>query len=367
MISLVLTCAGNGTRAGFSNNKLLQKINGKTVVETTFTAFKNTNFFDEIIVTASEIDAEIFAKILPSATIVLGGKTRFLSVKNALSKVRGDIVLVHDGARPFTSKKVISDCIETAKKYGSAICAVPQTDTIAKAENDEIISVLGKDNLYSIQTPQGFNTTELKKAFSLATRDDYPDESSIYSEFIKKPRLSQGEKSNIKLTFMEDFSPILDMRTGVGFDCHKLVSDRALILGGVTIKHDKGLLGHSDADVLTHAIMDAILSSLSLRDIGYHFPDSDEKYKGACSMDLLKKVLELIDEKNYKVYQVSACIMAEKPKLLPHIPLITSTLAKALNINDNMLGISATTLEGLGFVGREEGICVHATATLINK
>ena len=128
--------------------------------------------------------------------------------------------------------------------------------------------------------------------------------------------------------------------------------------------HVKGLLGHSDADVLTHAIMDAILSALSLRDIGYHFSDKDAKYKDACSMELLKKVLSMINEKGYKVSSVSATIMAEKPKLLSHIPAITENLAKALSLSIDKIGLGATTLEGLGFVGREEGICVHATATL---
>ncbi|MBE7062100.1 MAG: 2-C-methyl-D-erythritol 2,4-cyclodiphosphate synthase [Clostridiales bacterium] len=158
-----------------------------------------------------------------------------------------------------------------------------------------------------------------------------------------------------------------DVRFGVGFDCHRLVEDRKLILGGVTIPHDKGLLGHSDADVLTHAIMDAILSSLAMRDIGYHFPDKDPQYKGANSVELLIKVLSLIKEKGYRVKNISATIMAEKPKLLSHIPQITKNLADVLKVDESSVGIGATTLEGLGFVGREEGICVHATAVTIKE
>ena len=166
MISAIITCAGKGARAGFENNKLLQKIGEKTVVETTFDAFYNTGFFGEIIVTASETEVEIFKNLLPTAKIVEGGKTRFLSVKNALEKVTGDIVLVHDGARPFIDKETIKNCIDTSIKYGSAIAAVQSTDTIAKTKNNEQIScVLGKENIYKIQTPQGFNTKKLKKAF----------------------------------------------------------------------------------------------------------------------------------------------------------------------------------------------------------
>ena len=157
------------------------------------------------------------------------------------------------------------------------------------------------------------------------------------------------------------------MRIGHGYDVHRLVEGRKLILGGVEISNDKGLLGHSDADVLTHAVMDAILSAVALKDIGYHFPDSDAQYKNADSMKLLEKVLCLVDEKGYKVSSISACIMAEKPKLLPHVPAITESLANALKIKTSEVGIGATTLEGLGFVGREEGICVHATAVVIPK
>ena len=157
------------------------------------------------------------------------------------------------------------------------------------------------------------------------------------------------------------------LRVGNGYDVHRLVEDRELILGGVKIPHTLGLLGHSDADVLTHAIMDALLSSVAERDIGYHFPDTDEKYKGANSIELLKKVIEIVDGKGYVVDSVSACIMAQKPKLLPHIPTITKNLSGVLGISPDKIGITATTLEGLGFVGREEGICVHANATVKSK
>ena len=156
-----------------------------------------------------------------------------------------------------------------------------------------------------------------------------------------------------------------NLRIGNGYDVHRLVVGRKLILGGVEIENEVGCLGHSDADVLTHTIMDAILSALSMRDIGYHFSDKDPAYKDADSMKLLEKVLKMISEKGYRVRNVSATVMAEKPKLLPHIPSITQNLAAALNLSTDSVGIGATTLEGLGFVGREEGICVHATSTLI--
>ena len=153
-------------------------------------------------------------------------------------------------------------------------------------------------------------------------------------------------------------------RIGYGEDIHELVENRKLILGGITIPHDKGLLGHSDADVLTHAIMDAVLSACAMRDIGYHFPDTDQAYKGADSIELLKKVMQIIGEKGFSITSIGASIMAEKPKLLKFIPIIAKNLANALDIKVEDVGLGATTLEGLGFVGREEGISVHANVTV---
>ena len=260
---------------------------------------------------------------------------------------------------------MISDCIATTKKFGSAIPILPSRDTIAKTDGEYITEYVGKSGLGCIQTPQGFDTKQIKQAYENIGDKVFNDDGEIFLNHVGKLAYYNGDYKNVKLTFKEDFdlSPA-QYRFGTGFDCHELVEGRKLILGGVLIPHNKGLLGHSDADVLLHAIMDAILSALSMRDIGYHFSDKDPAYKDANSMHLLKKVLEMIKEKGYKVQSVSATIMAEKPKLLNHIPTITKSLANALDIAENMVGIGATTLEGLGFVGREEGICVHATATL---
>ena len=159
----------------------------------------------------------------------------------------------------------------------------------------------------------------------------------------------------------------MKIRVGFGYDVHNLVHNRELWLGGLQIPHEMGLQGHSDADVLIHAICDALLGAAHLRDIGYHFSDKDPAYKDANSMKLLEKVLVMISDKGYKVQSVSAVIMAEKPKLLKHIPVITKNLANALNLSIDKVGIGATTLEGLGFVGREEGICVHASAVLVKE
>lgn len=372
-ITLILTCAGSGSRASFKQNKLLEKINGQTVVEKAFYAFYKTGLIDEFIVTASKTDFDELCKVFDKkAKIVLGGETRSKSVKNALTVATGDIVLVHDGARPFVEKNIILSCIESVKKYRSGITAIPSVNTISKIDkNGFITQTVGKSDVVEIQTPQGFYLNDLKHAYTLAGEDDYPDESSVYLKFIDKPHVSTGAKTNVKLTYKEDFlTPLvgldknLDVRTGVGFDCHQLVENRRLILGGVEIKHPKGLLGHSDADVLLHAITDAVLSSCALKDIGHYFPDNDEKFKDADSSILLKTALDLIKDKGYVVTSVSAVIMAEKPKLSPYIDSIKNNVASIICAPVDRVGISATTLEGLGFVGREEGICASATVVV---
>lgn len=370
-VTLILACAGRGTRAGYDINKLLVSVNGKTCLQRTLEVFKKSNLIDEYVVTASYTDFDTVVGLVGStAKIVMGGQTRTESIKNALSFVEDGIVLIHDGARPFVDERIIGDCIKSAKKFGSAITAFPSRDTILSAnESGEITSYFGKDGLYSVQTPQAFLVKDIKKAYELAKNRTFNDDGEVYKEFIGTPHVVMGSSKNVKITFPEDMLLLeeKESRFGVGFDCHKLVENRKLILGGITIPHDKGLLGHSDADVLTHAIMDAILSSLSMRDIGYHFSDKDPQYKDADSMKLLEKVLKMIDERGYKVDSVSATIMAEKPKLLNHIPIITENLAKTLSLPIEKVGIGATTLEGLGFVGREEGICTHATAVLKRK
>lgn len=369
--TVILACAGKGSRVGKEKNKLLVKVDGQTCFEKTLSVFLNSGLIDQVIVTASPVDIqEITALAKGKAIVVEGGSTRTESVKNALDLVDDGIVLIHDGARPFVSARIIKECIESVEKYGSAITAIPSRDTILLAKDGKVERYLGKDGLFSVQTPQAFFVNDIKKAYQLAEGKTFNDDGEVYKHYIDNARIVQGSSENVKITYPEDMQLLenaKDVRFGVGFDCHKLVEDRKLILGGVTIPHDKGLLGHSDADVLTHAIMDAILSSLAMRDIGYHFPDKDPQYKGANSVELLIKVLSLIKEKGYRVKNISATIMAEKPKLLSYIPQITKTLADVLKVDESSVGIGATTLEGLGFVGREEGICVHATAVTIKE
>lgn len=364
-ISAIIAAAGSGTRSQRTENKIFADVGGISCIEKTYNSFAKSGLIDEIFITANENDIDRLTKTFPLARVIMGGNTRTASVKNALKNISDGIVLIHDGARPFVTKRIIENCINGVKEKGSAVTAIPVRDTIA---NGKDVGYIGKDGLLSIQTPQGFYAKDIKTAYDFAGDKTFNDDGEVYLNKFGNLNFTAGEKNNVKLTYPEDFiTEIGEYRFGTGFDCHKLVKDRKLILGGIEIPHDKGLLGHSDADVLTHAIMDAILSAACMRDIGYWFPDSDPKYKDADSMKLLESVLKLTSEKGFRVKSVSAVIMAEKPKLKSHIPAITENLARALKISSDKVGVGATTLEGLGFVGREEGICVRANAVLSSE
>lgn len=368
-IYLILTCAGKGERAKLDKNKLLYKVNGKTILEKTLSVFLESKLIDKIIVTSSKEDFNEIENVCGKfATVVLGGSTRTQSVKNALDKLDGEgIVLIHDGARPFLSLSTINNCISGAREFGSGIACVKSKNTVIKDGDKK--EYLGKENIYIVQTPQAFNLKDIKKAYSQIGDESFNDDGEIYDKFISPIHIVEGNIENEKITYKEDLELFNKekVRFGTGFDCHRLVENRKLILGGVEIPHDKGLLGHSDADVLTHAIMDAILSASAKRDIGYYFPDNDQKYKDANSIKLLEEVIKMIEKEDFKVTFISAVIQAEKPKLSGYIEKIKDSLSKTLKLEKDKIGISATTLEGLGFVGREEGICVSANATVIKN
>ncbi len=301
MIGVVIPCAGKGDRAGFSKNKLLVPFQGTSVLERTISAFSSFGV-DEIVLSVSENDETEIKELIkkyPEARYVLGGKTRFESCYNAVKSIRSDIVLIHDGARPFVDKTTIQNCIDSVKKYGSGICAIPQTDTVAISENGKIDNVPDRTTVYSLQTPQGFFTKDILSAYEKAFGDGktYTDDSSVYREYVGSPYLCQGNVRNKKMTFKEDFSEEF-ARCGFGVDTHAFGKAQDYItLAGIKIPSETGLIAHSDGDVLIHAVMDALLSSVGLKDIGYYFPDTDDEYKDADSTELLKKVIINVGKK----------------------------------------------------------------------
>lgn len=364
-VNVIIPCGGSGTRCGLEFNKLLAKIGTKSVIYHTISKFYQLNEVDKIIIPVQNNDKRLFERELADFSekiaFCTGGESRTQSVANGLKLADDcDIISIHDGARPFVSREIILDSFQKAIQYGSGISGYSSTDSLAMCENGEIISSLQRDKIFCLQTPQSFSKSQIIKAYDMISEGEtFTDDSGIYSKYIAPCKISLGSHSNKKITFKEDLLVAENCYIGVGYDTHQLVSNRDLILGGIKIEHSKGLLGHSDADVLTHAIMDAIFGACNERDIGYHFPDSDNKYKGINSIKLLEECLSIIRNKGFEVQNISAVIMCQKPKLAKIIPDIACNLANIIGISVNKLTISATTTEGLGFVGREEGIAVH--------
>ena len=368
-IGVIVCAAGKGTRAGFEKNKLLIPFEGSTVLEKTLSAF-NYPAIDEIIVTSSETDfAEIslLCEKMKNAKVVLGGETRTQSVYNALKVATADIVLIHDGARPFVTRKVIEGCIACVQENGSGICAVECRDTVAVVADGKIITVPNRKNLRQIQTPQGFYREKILSAYEMAMQDNsssFTDDSSVFARYCEEPCVCEGDSNNVKITYAEDFTNNV-ARCGFGIDTHAFGKEQDyIVLAGVKIPSDSGLIAHSDGDVLVHAVMDALLSAAGLKDIGHYFPDTDEKWKGASSMLMLGQVVSLIEKEGYGVKNISVAIQAEKPRMKKYIDEMKNALAKALKIDETAVGISAGTNEGLGYVGEGKGITVNAYALL---
>ena len=357
---LILLCAGKSSR--FDDNKILANLNGKTVLQTNLDNINSCEKIEKIFVVQSS-DSKYENLGLQSKIplqFVVGGDSRTQSVKNALKYCDCDVVLVHDGARPFA--KSFDECIDTAKKYGSAIPVVPVTDTIKIVSNDTT-KTLSRENLFAVQTPQGFLLDNLLKAYEFVGEGDFFDDSSVYEKLFGSVKCYDSLPENKKITYKSDLNSS-DLRVGNGYDIHELRENRPLILGGIKIDSPYGLVGHSDADVLLHSITDAILSASGNKDIGNHFPDTDEKYKNADSTKLLEQVLDKISLQGYFIINISATIICQSPKLAPYIHKIKQNLARICEVDLQNIGISAKTNEKFGLVGQNKAICVFSSCLL---
>ena len=381
-ISAVIVAAGASSRMKSDINKVFMNLNGTTVLRNTLEVFEATDIISEIILVVRNEDiakAENEALgITKLKAIVKGGSDRQISVSNGVKEATKEMIAIHDGARPLvTSEEIIKVC-KDAEFYGAATLATKVKDTIKVADNDGfVVSTPDRSTLRAIATPQVFFREAYLKALNKAENENkfFTDDCQLIENDGGKVYLTEGEYTNIKITTPEDIkisNALKDkkedniMRIGHGYDVHKLVEGRKCIIGGVDIPFELGLLGHSDADVLLHAISDSLLGAAALGDIGKHFPDTDEKYKGADSLVLLKRVYELISEKGYKVVNIDATVIAQKPKLLPHINKMRENIANALETDIDNVNVKATTEEKLGFTGRLEGISAHCVS-LISK
>ena len=368
---IIIPSAGTGSRVGATKNKLLLDIGGECVIERTVRRFFNKPYVHNIILVCSSDDLDEFRCLFGDSVLYcIGGATRRDSVVNALSMVTTQKVLVHDGARPYLSDTLIDRIIDGLSAYDAVIPALVATDTMKVVDKGVVQSTPSRDTLYSVQTPQGFDTKKLLKAYEIAPLT-VTDDASAY-EYVGEVYTVEGDRDNIKLTYLEDFLPkatptlpnIDGYRVGLGIDAHRLVEGRPLVLGGVKIDYDMGLLGHSDADVVLHAVSDAILSASNNRDIGYHFPDTDDTYAGADSAVLLKNVVKMSEDMGYAIENISLVIVCQRPKLRDYIPLIASSISSIVGIDVRRVSVSATTTERMGYAGEGVGIACESVATL---
>lgn len=388
--SALIPAAGAGERLGKGVNKAFVEVAGKPILAHTLSVFEACEAVGEIIVVTGEQNIEAageivgrfgFAKV---ADIVTGGAHRQDSVRNGLERVSGDIVAIHDAARPMVTPEIIASSIERAAEMGACIAAVPVIDTIKSACDGLVTATVDRSCLYSVQTPQTFRTDLIRRAFDQAYADSFyaTDDAALVERMGEPVAIVQGSYENIKITTPSDLQiaecrlarpeqPELvegregrEIRTGFGFDVHQLVEGRELWLGGVQIEYEKGLLGHSDADVILHAIADACLGAVAQGDIGKHFPDTDPAYKGISSMKLLAQVYDLIHADGWTVLNIDCMVACEQPKLAPHARAMRRRIADALSTTHDRISVKGTTTEGLGYTGRGEGIACWAVATL---
>ena len=371
----IVLAGGSGSRMGAQRNKVLLKLAGKPVIVRAVDAF--TNLVDGVILISREEDipdmrAAMAAANLP-VTIVAGGDSRQSSVWNGLCALPESCthVLIHDGARCLVDEGTIRRCMASVENHGTGVAAIPAIDTIKQVDADEIVTATpDRSQLRAVQTPQGFTVELIRRAHMSAQQAGFlgTDDASLVERLGHPVRLTEGNRRNIKLTTPEDLimaetflgRNFPALRVGQGYDVHRLVEGRDLILCGVNIPHTLGLIGHSDADVAVHALMDAMLGAMALGDIGKHFPDTDERYRGISSMKLLEHVVALLKERHARVTNCDVTIVAQKPKLLPHIPQMQANIASALELPLDRVNIKATTTERLAFEGREEGISAQA-------
>ena len=379
-ISAVLVAAGSSTRMGF--DKLSFDLGGETVLHRSIRAFAQCPQITELVLVAGknrEFVAQQAADCPKPVQIVVGGATRAESAKNVCWLRTESWWQCTMPARPFVSAVVITAALEAAARCGAAAPAVPVKDTIKAAARGDgktvppdcaVHATPDRSTLYAVQTPQCFD-----RAAYLAALEELDetrarlvtDDCSLFELTGRPVQLTQGDYANLKITTREDLPrpaqrKETEMRIGHGYDVHRLVEQRKLILGGVEIPFEKGLLGHSDADVLTHAVMDAVLGAAALGDIGQHFPDNDPEYAGADSLKLACRVAQILKEHGWRIENIDATLLCQRPKLAPHIPAMRANLAAAFGLPVEAVSVKATTEEHLGFTGEGLGIAAHAVA-----
>ena len=382
-VAAVIVAAGRGYRAGGDLPKQYRALAGEPVIRPTLAAFLGHPQITAVQPVIHPDDQAIFQaatagleRLLPA---VPGGATRQASVRAGLEALRAaepDLVLIHDAARPFLSSDLISRAIAAATEHGAAVPAIPVTDTVKVVDARNMVSeTLDRSRLRTVQTPQAFAyevIVALHDRAAAAGRHDFTDDAALAEWAGRAVNVFGGEAGNVKLTTSEDFeraealrmAALGDVRTGSGFDVHAFGDGDHIMLAGVRIAHDRGVTGHSDADVALHALVDAILGALAEGDIGVHFPPSDPQWRGASSDRFLAFACERVRARSGMIAHLDVTIVCEAPRIGPHRDAMRARIAAIAGVPIERVAIKATTSVKMGFTGRSEGIVDMATATV---
>ena len=382
-VAAVVVAAGRGYRAGGEMPKQYRQIAGEPVIRPTLNAFLGHPQVDAVQVVIHPYDADAFGAATANLPNLLppvwGGATRQASVRAGLEALRmsaPDIVLIHDAARPFLSGGLITRAIDAAQRHGAAVPAISIADTVKKIDAHELVTeTLDRTHLRTVQTPQAFAyglISDLHRRAAAAGRDDFTDDAALAEWAGHRVSVFAGESGNVKLTTKDDFiraealraAALADVRIGNGFDVHAFAAGDHVMLGGLRIPHAQGVTGHSDADVVLHALVDAILGALAEGDIGTHFPPSDPQWKGASSDRFLAFACERVRARDGMIAHLDVTVVCEAPRVSPHRDAMRARIAAIADVPLERVAVKATTSEKLGFTGRGEGLVAMATATI---
>ena len=378
----IVVAAGRGERAGGMRPKQYRNLLGEPVLRRAMRALALHPAIDAVQAVIDPAESELFRSAVDNLPKCLapaaGGTTRQRSVLaglEALAELKPSIVLIHDAARPLASAALIDRALAAVEATGAAIPVIALSDTVKRVDKTgKVISTLDRNELCAVQTPQVFFFAPFIEAHRRASKaglDAFTDDAALAEWAGIAVTTFAGEAGNLKLTTADDFARVeaiadglTDVRTGTGFDVHAFGPGNHVMLGGVAVAHDKGLIGHSDADVLLHALTDAILGALGEADIGHHFPPAQEQWRGAASDQFLAFAASRVRSRGGRIAHLDATVLCETPKLAPHRDAIRARIAAIAGIEISRVSVKATTTEGLGFIGRKEGMAAMATATL---
>lgn len=373
---MIIVAAGRSERMGGSVPKPLLDLGGRTILQRSIAIFDRHPDVAEMVVVLPPgylpSAASLVGRTARPCHCVAGGEQRHDSVRAGFAQLSDDvdIVLVHDAARPFAGADLVDRVLHAARETGAVVPAVPARDTVKRVDASQLVAeTLPRREIWLAQTPQGFRRAVLDSAMQAGEGRDATDEAAIVERAGHQVRVVEGDEGNVKITTPGDLAAARARlhpapRVGTGYDLHRLVEGRPLVLAGITVPFDRGPLGHSDGDVVCHALVDAVLGAAGAGDIGQHFPNTEARWKDAAGLDLLSGAAAIVAEQGFAVTSADVTVILERPRLAPHLPGIRARLAGVLGLLPSQVSVKAKTNEGVDALGRGEAIAAHAVAVL---